>query len=764
MTVPSQTPRNLSTAAPGATEFPYDFKILEASHLLVQVDGVTKALNVDYTVGGVGTDSGGAVTFNSPLTGGESVLRKRNMPFSRSIDYQQLGDFGSATMNNDQDAPVMMIQQVADDLQAAIDGSTFEAVQEAVDAAAAAVASAVSATASEASASASASAASGSADAAAASADAAAASGRIYADTSAGLAASTDGQYFYVPSGSADESLILYVRTNSTTATEVKRLPSSALISSIESDIADLGGVTATGAAVGAAQAVPSSPSMYRKVVVGGVPYALPLFAWREPLDLFVIVGQSNAEGRGNSAQSPAVTNGAYISGSTITPTLADPVGGASTGSMWPAFANEWFAQTGRWPAFVESATGGTALIPDQAGSNWSPSGTLRGNAVTAANQAIAAIAASTTFAPANVYFVWAQGEQESETINGTTITGPLYEQALEDLADYFKAQVPSMAQMFVIRTGSRNDRASAANWAAIRTAQENACNDSANLRMVYRGTYSFAADARAMMADSVHYNQSGLNIAGKCAAREASKSSPTAEPAAPTLLATETFMDTDYTTTASSRTVSHTTASGTKMVVVAVATGRASNNTNATSSVTFGGVAMTKLASAAGANASPAGRSDVSIWTITEAQYGGSLSGVTANIVGTWPLAANIASFAAYDLNAEGIPSISRSKNISGATGTDLTTTMTTAASSILFAVAASIAQSASTLTHTFSGLATEDADAGGNNGTVSSQTAFAHDTVGVSVEFTVGATMSATINAGACLVAAFRGKIDGE
>lgn len=536
-------------------------------------------------------------------------------------------------------------------------------------------------------------------------------------------------------------------------------------VTALEADIANLGGPTSTGAAAGSASALPSAPVGYRKVVIDGVAFSMPYYNWREPLDLFIIVGQSNAEGRGNSAQSPAVTNGAYISGSTITPTLADPVGGASTGSMWPAFANEWFAQTGRWPAFVEQATGGTALIPDQAGSNWSPSGTLRGNAVTAANQAIAAIAASTSFAPSNVYFVWSQGEQEAETINGTTITGTIYEQALEDLAAYFKAQVPSMAQMFVIRTGSRNDRASAANWAAIRAAQENACNDSANLRMVYRGTYSFPADARALMSDSVHYSQAGLNIAGKCAAREASKSSPTAEPSAPSLLGSVfTSMDTDYATTATSKTSSHTTASGTKMLVVCVATSRAANNTNVTSSVTFNGVAMTKLASAAGGNASPAGRADVSIWTLTEAQYGASLSGVTGDIVGTWPLAANIASFAAYNLDAEAIPSITRGKSITSTTGTDLTTTMTTAASSFLVAVAASVAQSASTLTHTFSGLATEDGDAGGNNGTVAAQTAFAHGSSGVSVEFTAGAAMSGTVNAGACLVAAFRGKIDGE
>ena len=119
-------------------------------------------------------------------------------------------------------------------------------------------------------------------------------------------------------------------------------------VTALEGDIADLGGPTSIGATAGSANALPSAPVGYRKVVIDGVAFSMPYYNWREPLDLFIIVGQSNAEGRGNSAQSPAVTNGAYISGSTITPTLADPVGGASTGSMWPAFANEWFAQTGR--------------------------------------------------------------------------------------------------------------------------------------------------------------------------------------------------------------------------------------------------------------------------------------------------------------------------------------------------------------------------------------------------------------------------------
>ena len=48
MAVTAQTTRNTSTAAAGATVFPYAFKIAVASDLLVQVNGVTKTLGADY--------------------------------------------------------------------------------------------------------------------------------------------------------------------------------------------------------------------------------------------------------------------------------------------------------------------------------------------------------------------------------------------------------------------------------------------------------------------------------------------------------------------------------------------------------------------------------------------------------------------------------------------------------------------------------------------------------------------------------------------
>lgn len=116
MSVTSQIPRKVSTAAPGATLFPYDFKVLSKFDMEVQVDGVTKTVDVDYTLTGVGLDAGGDITFLAPLAGGETVMRRRAMSYERANDFQQLGDLRSPTLNNDQDAPIMMIQQVADDV------------------------------------------------------------------------------------------------------------------------------------------------------------------------------------------------------------------------------------------------------------------------------------------------------------------------------------------------------------------------------------------------------------------------------------------------------------------------------------------------------------------------------------------------------------------------------------------------------------------------------------------------------------------------
>ncbi|TDR34657.1 sialate O-acetylesterase [Aquamicrobium defluvii] len=609
-------------------------------------------------------------------------------------------------------------------------------------------------------------------------------SAAVYESVNAGLAATTNGQQFQVQVG---DDIVRYQNTSGT-AVEVARYPSASSVASLgirlavsESHIENLDSAVsgmftdpAQSAASGAASALPDAPLAYRKIrLADGTRFVVPVYISIEEIDLFVIVGQSNAEGRGDSSLSPTALDGIMIVGGAIQPgPLVDPVGGALTGSMWPSFANEWFSQTGRMSAFVEAATGGTALIPDQSGSNWSPSGSLRAAAANAANQAISAINSADEYTLGTVRFVWSQGEQEAESINGTTITGPLYKTALEGLATYFKGQVPEMVEMLVIRTGSRNDYQRAEDWAAIRAAQESACNDSDLLRMVYRGTYGFNYTGRRFMVDQVHYGQIGLNEAGRLSAKVAASSGPAPVPIAPSLLASNAWMDTDI-STSNSRTVSHTTAVGAKMLVVAVAAARTVNaNTTTLNPVTFGGLTMTKALGftspsslAASRATSPLGRCDVGIYYLTEDQVPGGLSGVAGEIVASTSAAIPILSLSVFDLNSIALPDVTISNLLAGdVSPTDtFSVSLFTGAPAFVVGICCSVADSGAALTHTLTGL-TEIADGGAAGSGRSGQVAFGWANVAEVAGSPISAVLSAPATTGLLHVAAFRGLIEGE
>lgn len=129
MTVPVQTPRNVSTATAAATVFPYSFKIASSADLLVKVNGATKTLGSDYSVSGVGSNGGGNVTFFVAMVGGETVELRRNMLIRREgTDYQNLGDLRADTINRDLDALVMMLQQLNESLSQVSDPPPTTAV------------------------------------------------------------------------------------------------------------------------------------------------------------------------------------------------------------------------------------------------------------------------------------------------------------------------------------------------------------------------------------------------------------------------------------------------------------------------------------------------------------------------------------------------------------------------------------------------------------------------------------------------------------
>jgi hypothetical protein len=126
MTVAVQTPYQASTGNGVATVYPYQFKILSASDVAVYIDGALKTLNVDYTVSGVGNSAGGSVTFTVAPTNLAAVKIVRQMVRSRTVDYQQLGDFLTPVVNPDFDKAVLLIQDLGAQLGRSIAAPVFE--------------------------------------------------------------------------------------------------------------------------------------------------------------------------------------------------------------------------------------------------------------------------------------------------------------------------------------------------------------------------------------------------------------------------------------------------------------------------------------------------------------------------------------------------------------------------------------------------------------------------------------------------------------
>jgi len=130
LTVSAQTTVNSSTGNGVTTVFPYAFKILRNADLEVLVDGVVQTLTTHYTVSGAGTDGGGDVTFLSAPASGAIVVRRRNMQFLRSSDFQYQGDLPNTVINADLDAPVLMAQQLQEQVGRAVRGPAGEAWDE----------------------------------------------------------------------------------------------------------------------------------------------------------------------------------------------------------------------------------------------------------------------------------------------------------------------------------------------------------------------------------------------------------------------------------------------------------------------------------------------------------------------------------------------------------------------------------------------------------------------------------------------------------
>ena len=233
-----------------------------------------------------------------------------------------------------------------------------------------------------------------------------------------------------------------------------------------------------------------------------------------QTVDILLVAGQSNAEGRGSSASSPVVKPGygGFFNGSSLTP-LNDPVGGASSGSAWTSYANAWRTLTGRSLVVVEAAHSGSGLIAGVGAGDWSPSGAYRSAAVSAVNSARSYLGGISGVTVGDTYLAWLQGEQEGDAYNGTTITDAIYQASLEQLFAYLNANITGLGAILVSALGAPTDGVNGANWTLIRNAQAAAVANVAGSYIAFSGAVNFPAEGK--MLDRLHYNQIGLTQIG---------------------------------------------------------------------------------------------------------------------------------------------------------------------------------------------------------------------------------------------------------
>lgn len=113
MTVNAQTPYTIAVGNGVSTVFPFTFKILNESDLVVTVDGITTP-GTAYSIDGLGVNSGGEVTFLIAPTTGAKVILERIVSLDRAEDYQYAGDLKAEVLNPDFDRVWMALQQVSE--------------------------------------------------------------------------------------------------------------------------------------------------------------------------------------------------------------------------------------------------------------------------------------------------------------------------------------------------------------------------------------------------------------------------------------------------------------------------------------------------------------------------------------------------------------------------------------------------------------------------------------------------------------------------
>ena len=106
------SPRIQYIASASQTVFPYPFPIFDAADIAVYDESTLQVLTTHYTVGGVGNDLGGDITFLTGRTAGNVITIYRDTSIARTSDFQQNGPLGSSSVNDELDRRVIVEQEL----------------------------------------------------------------------------------------------------------------------------------------------------------------------------------------------------------------------------------------------------------------------------------------------------------------------------------------------------------------------------------------------------------------------------------------------------------------------------------------------------------------------------------------------------------------------------------------------------------------------------------------------------------------------------
>jgi len=232
---------------------------------------------------------------------------------------------------------------------------------------------------------------------------------------------------------------------------------------------------------------------------------------------LFLIAGQSNAIGHGDSVLSPKLTKGTaleYRYGTNKLYPLADPVGASelgfeksNTGSAWPAFSTALFKLTGKQIVIIPAAKGGSSCDKKAELDNygtWDTTGILFNNAVRKAKAAVTKTRQLLTG------IIWLQGERDANAINSELLTMNEYRAALKNLINRFRKSFGDVP-FYIIETGYYKDHPTGG-FEQVQAVQQQMAAELPDVYLIYK-TKQFLAEGK--LKDGLHYNQIGLNEIG---------------------------------------------------------------------------------------------------------------------------------------------------------------------------------------------------------------------------------------------------------